>query len=75
MVKRQLLRQRKYLELQLERERATLAAVIGEVGHQFHEAVWMINLVIAQFATELRWLAEVERDLGRRRQATHPASH
>ncbi len=72
VVKRQLQRRRKYLEHQLEQERATLAAVLEEVGHESHEAVWMIKLVIAQLKTELRWLAEVERELGRRRKAMHP---
>src|SRR5690242_16350095 len=72
-VRRQLQRRRKYLLEQLERERKTLAAVLKEVGHHFHEAVWMIKLVIAQFETELRWLDEVERTLERRRKAANPA--
>jgi DNA-binding PadR family transcriptional regulator len=72
VVKRQVERRRKYLEQQLEHERETLSAVLEEVGHESHEAVWMIKLVIAQFETELRWLGEVERDLGRRRKAMHP---
>ncbi len=71
-VKRQLQRRRKYLEKHLERERATLAAVLEEVGHESHEAVWMIKLVIAQMETELCWLAEVERDVSRRAKAMHP---
>ena len=72
VVKRQLQRRRKYLEQHLEQERATLLAVLDEVGHQNHEAVWMIKLTIAQFETELRWLGEVARDLARRRKALHP---
>src|SRR5689334_3596838 len=51
VVRRQLQRRRKYLLEQLEHEHATLAAVLDEVGHEFHEAVWMIRLVIAQFGT------------------------
>ena len=69
VVKRQLQRRRKYLEQQLEHERATLRAVLHEVGHENHEAVWMIKLIIAQFETELRWVREVERELPRRRRA------
>jgi DNA-binding PadR family transcriptional regulator len=72
VVKRQLQRRRKYLEQQLARERATLSGVLDEVGHESHEAVWMIKLVIAQFETELRWLEEVEHELARRRLALHP---
>jgi len=72
VVKCQLQRRRKYLDQQLSRERATLRAVLNEVGHESHEAVWMIKLMIAHFETELRWLGEVERDLARRRKALHP---
>ncbi len=69
VVKRQLQRRRKYIEQQLARERATLGAVLDEVGHRSHEAVWMIKLVVAQFETELHWLEEVERELALRRKA------
>ena len=69
VVKRQLERRRQYIEQQLERERAMLEAVLAEVGHQFHEAVWMLTLMIAQFQTELHWIARVESKLGRRGKA------
>ena len=72
IVKRQLQRRRKYLDQQLSRERSTHRAVVNEVGHESHEAVWMIKLMIAHFETELRWLDEVERDLARRHKALHP---
>ena len=72
IVKRQLQRRRKYLDQQLSRERSTHRAVVNEVGHESHEAVWMIKLMIAHFETELRWLDEVERDLARRHKAPHP---
>lgn len=72
VVKRQLQRRRKYIEQQLARERSTLRAVLDEVGHGSHEAVWMLKLVIAQFETELHWLEEVEREVGHRRKALHP---
>src|SRR5580700_12143886 len=54
---RQLGRRRKFLQAELAREQLTLRAVRREVGHRYHEAVWMIELTIAQFRTELRWLA------------------
>lgn len=72
VVRRQLQRRRKYVEQQLEQERATLSGVLSEVGHPSHEAVWMIKLVIAQFETELHWLVEVEGELTHRRKALHP---
>jgi DNA-binding PadR family transcriptional regulator len=72
VARRQIRRRRKYLETELARERATLGSVLAEVGHEFHEAVWMIKLIIAQFETELAWTAEVEAQLSRRSRAKHP---
>lgn len=69
VTRRQLQRRREYLERQLEHERATLGAVLDEVGHANHEAVWMIKLMLAHFEIELRWIKEVERELPRRRRA------
>ena len=69
---RQLERRRKFLTSQLKREEATLRAVLHEVGHAYHEAVWMLNLTIQQFKLELRWLKKVERELGHRGRALHP---
>lgn len=71
--KRQIDRRRKFLEAELEREKATLRAVLREVGHRYHEAVWMIGLSIDQCKLELRWLKKVERQLGRRARARHQA--
>ena len=56
VVEGQIERRRKFLERELAREQATLRAIRKEVGHSAHEAVWMVNLVIGQFRTELRWL-------------------
>jgi hypothetical protein len=42
------------------------------VGHPYHEAVWMVTLMIQQFKVELRWLAKVERELRRRGSAKWP---
>ena len=72
VVKEQLRRRRKYLEAEIARERATLDSVLAEVGHEFHEAAWMIKLMIAQFETELAWTKQVESELQRRARAKHP---
>ena len=68
----QLRRRQKFLERELEREEATLRAVRQEVGHRFHEAVWMISLVIQQFRAELRWLRKLSGEIHRRAAARHP---
>lgn len=72
VIKEQLRRRRKFLEGEIARERATLASVLAEVGHEFHEAVWMIKLMISQFETELEWTRQVESDLPRRARAKNP---
>jgi DNA-binding PadR family transcriptional regulator len=69
---RQLRRRRSFLEKELARENATLRAIRLEVGHRFHEAVWMVSLVIQQIRTELRWIRTLERELQRRAPARHP---
>ena len=56
---------------ELEREEATLRAVRAEVGHRFHEAVWMLSLTIQQLRTELRWLRKMAREVPRRGAARH----
>ena len=72
VVRRQIERRREFLHAELKREQATLRGVLREVGHPYHEAVWMLSLVIDQFKLELRWLGKVERELGRRGRAKHP---
>ncbi len=72
-VLKQLERRKKFLEAELARERETLRAVEKEVGHSFHEAVWMIKLVIDQFRAELHWLRQVAAELPRRALAANPA--
>ena len=69
---RQMQRRREFLECELEREKKTIEAVRAEVGHDFHEAVWMLTLVIEQFRAELRWLRKVEREARKRAPARHP---
>ncbi len=71
-IRRQVRRRRAFLEKELEREAAVLQSVKGEVGHAYHEAVWMIRLVLDQFELELRWLKKLERELPRRAPAQHP---
>jgi len=71
--RQQIKRRREFLQSELAREEATLRAVEKEVGHGFHEAVWMIKLVIEQFRIELRWLGQVEDELDRRAPAARPA--
>lgn len=67
----QLRRRRKFLEKELAREEATLRGVRAEVGHRFHEAVWMLSLTIQQIRTELRWAQKLSREMGRRSGARH----
>jgi DNA-binding PadR family transcriptional regulator len=62
----QIERRRKFLENELSREEATLRSIKKEVGHRFHEAVWMVSLMIERFRGELRWLRTLERELPRR---------
>jgi DNA-binding PadR family transcriptional regulator len=69
--KRQLQRRRLFVETELAREQATLRAVRQEVGHEFHEAVWMLRLMVHHLRSELRWLARVEREAARRAPAKH----
>ena len=69
---RQLNRRMTFLESELAREKETLAAVVKEVGHAHHEAVWMISLVIAQFEAELHWLRNVQRESAHRGRAKNP---
>jgi DNA-binding PadR family transcriptional regulator len=73
VVRKQLQRRQEFLQGELAREEATLRAVETEVGHRFHEAVWMIKLMIEQFRAELGWLRQVAAELDCRAPAAHPA--
>jgi DNA-binding PadR family transcriptional regulator len=70
--RQQIERRREFLENELSREKATLLSIKKEVGHRFHEAVWMVTLIIEQFRAELRWLRKLERELPQRATAKHP---
>lgn len=63
---RQLRRRAAFLRKELAREQATLKSILQEVGHEFHEAVWMVTLTIAQFRTELLWLRRLQQTHRRR---------
>src|SRR5436309_11387629 len=62
----QLRRRREHLEKKLVEERATLEDVLKEVGHPYHEAVWMLKLVVAQIELELKWLDQIQRETPKR---------
>jgi DNA-binding PadR family transcriptional regulator len=70
---RQLERRREFLEKELAREEATMRSIRKEVGHRFHEAVWMVSLTIQQFRVELRWLRKLSREIHSRAGARHAA--
>jgi len=69
----QLERRRKFLQKELQREKETLRAILEEVGHRYHEAAWMVNLMIEQFKVELRWLRKIEGESPFRARAQHPS--
>jgi len=70
--RKQLERRRSFLQKELLREKETLRGILKEVGHPYHEAVWMVGLMIEQFKVELRWLGKLERELPLRARAQHP---
>ena len=70
---KQLRGRQQFLERELAAKQEILSAVRKEVGHRFHEAVWMLGLSIDQLRTELRWLKKVAREFSRRSTARKPA--
>ena len=70
---RQMERRREFLKKEVLREKEVLASILEEVGHSYHEAVWMVGFMIEQFETELRWLKKVERELPKRGRAQRPS--
>lgn len=69
---RQLERRADFLRKELAREEATLKSILKEVGHEHHEAVWMVALAIAQFRAELLWLRRLQKTHRRRAPARNP---
>src|SRR5207253_9238787 len=52
-------------------ERATLTDVLTEVGHPYHEAVWMLQLMIDQLKAEPRWVERILSEADKRAPARH----
>jgi DNA-binding PadR family transcriptional regulator len=61
-----------FLERELAREVEILHSILEEVGHPYHEAIWMVSLMIEQFKIELKWLRKLARELPRRAPARNP---
>ena len=72
-IEEQVQRRGEFLKRELAREEETLKSVLEEVGHTYHEAVWMIELMIEQFRTELRWLKKLAQELPKRERAKRPS--
>ncbi len=72
--RKQLAARRIFVEEKLVEERATLADVLTEVGHPYHEAVWMLQLTIEQLEAELRWIKRILKDADKRAPAHHASS-
>jgi DNA-binding PadR family transcriptional regulator len=70
--RKQLKRRRKFLLREIAREKKTLLSIYDEVGHKYHEAVWMVGLMIEQMRVEVGWTRRLERELARRARALHP---
>jgi DNA-binding PadR family transcriptional regulator len=64
--RKQLDKRKKLLEEKLDDERATLEDVLTEVGHPYHEAVWMLQLTIEQIEVELRWIQRLRDNADKR---------
>jgi DNA-binding PadR family transcriptional regulator len=64
--RKQLNERKKILEARLVAERATLKDVLDEVGHPYHEAVWMLQLFIEQTENEKRWIDRLLKEADKR---------
>ena len=64
--RKQLNERKKILEARLVEERATLKEVLDEVGHPYHEAVWMLQLFIEQTENEKRWIDRLLKESDKR---------
>ena len=65
-------RRQAFLRQEIARAEETLRAVEAEVGHPYHEAVWMLTLMIDQLKIEVRWIDKVLREAARRAPAKRP---
>jgi DNA-binding PadR family transcriptional regulator len=68
----QLKSRHQFLSARLVNERATLKAVRKEVGHDHHEAVWILELKIDQTRLEIRWIDRILANADKRAAADHP---
>jgi DNA-binding PadR family transcriptional regulator len=68
----QLKRRRKFLLKEIAREKKTLLSIYDEVGHKYHEAVWMVGLMLDLMRAEVLWTKRLERELARRAHALYP---
>ncbi len=68
----QLKSRHQFLSTRLEDERATLKAVRKEVGHDHHEAVWILELKIDQTRLEIRWIQKILKNAEKRVAAYNP---
>jgi DNA-binding PadR family transcriptional regulator len=71
-LQQQIRRRQKFLKKELLREEATLGSILEEVGHPYHEAVWMVSLMIEQFKVELKWLRKLAKEIRLRAPARNP---
>ena len=69
VVEEQFARRIDFLRSEIAREKMTLAAVLAEVGHPHHEAVWMLQLTIEHLKLELAWADRVMHELPQRASA------
>ena len=72
--RKQLNERKKILEARLIEERATLKDVLDEVGHPYHEAVWMLQLFIEQTENEKRWIDRLLKEADKRAPARKKAT-
>jgi DNA-binding PadR family transcriptional regulator len=70
--RKQLNARKKLLADRLAQKRATLEDVLGEVGHPYHEAVWMLQLKIEQMENEQRWIDRLLKEADKRAPARNP---
>ena len=70
----QLRSRRKFLDKRLVAERAAINDVRKEVGHEHHEAVWMLELKIEQTRVEIRWIDKIVANAAKREHARNPKS-
>ena len=64
--RKQLHERKKILEARLVAKRATLKDVLDEVGHPYHEAVWMLQLMIEQTENEKHWIDRLLKEADKR---------